>query len=286
MTRSPSAVCTQQHVALRALGLRQAVVGVQHAARLAGDDPRLAQPAVAARAAVVQPEPGFQPGLQDAVVALDEELVSAGPDHHVCVHQLQHVGHGVESVVGFAAQHSREPRSGMLRASSARPAGADERSAARWSRPRASDTPAGASAPRRAPGSARTGAATGSGEGRTMLAHPAADTSRIGQPSRAGRSPRHSPAETRAAARRSRPARRTGPARRHGSSRCRTALKRPPAAPLWKPSVPVTSWVLRCCLALPARCDPAVARIGPARQPIEWSRFPWTIYHRIGTEVS
>ena len=72
-------VHAQQHVALQPLGLGQRVVVRREPRHVAGDDARLAQAAGAVAAAVVELEPRLEPGLQQRVATLDEELAAAGP---------------------------------------------------------------------------------------------------------------------------------------------------------------------------------------------------------------
>jgi len=98
-----------QHVALRLLGLRERVVAVHATCHLAAGDAHLAHAATAIAATVVQLQPGLHAGLQQAVAALDRELVSAGAHGDLRGNHLEHVVHHVQHVDRFGGQCTRQP---------------------------------------------------------------------------------------------------------------------------------------------------------------------------------
>jgi hypothetical protein len=76
-------VRAQQRVALLPFLLGQAQVAVLHLARLAGNDARLAQPAVSGAAAVAEAQARLQPCLKDRIVAFDKKVVTARSYGHL-----------------------------------------------------------------------------------------------------------------------------------------------------------------------------------------------------------
>ena len=99
----------QEHVALQALGFGQRIVVRRELGHVAGHDARLAQAARSVAASVVELEPRLEPGLQQRVATLDEELVPAWPDADVRGHHLEHVIHDRDRVGRVRGQHVGQP---------------------------------------------------------------------------------------------------------------------------------------------------------------------------------
>ena len=111
-------VRAQQRVALQPFGLGQRVIGRHRPHDIAGDDARLAQPAGAVPASVVELETGLQTGLQQGIAPVDEKLVAARAQRDVRGHDLQHVIHDRQGIGGFGGENFGEAaldRGGQLR---------------------------------------------------------------------------------------------------------------------------------------------------------------------------